>query len=298
MKLFFAGAWTSDFMTIADIAGVKRQLLSFHYMPKLVKSKKIKMIDYFGKHKELFVDSGAYSAFTQGVKIDIYDYIDFLEFHKPELYANLDDIADWEQTLKNQKIMEAEGLNPLPVWHAKEPMNVLRDYVGSYDIVGVGFGTLKSNDDKKQLAKTVSQEFPKQKFHFFAITHLDFLAEYDIFSADSTGWLLRASKFATIDTPMGYVHFGKGYDSAKETHVDRMDQKQLAQFDAYLQAFGLSADLLRTTYKRSFILRIYYQARFFLLYEQACNSLERKDGKLAPQMLDKFFREKAKEWTR
>ena len=292
MKLFFAGGETQDYATILDIAGVTRRLLSYHYMPEHLKQRKNTLLDYYGRDKELFIDSGAYSAFTQGVQINIADYIEFLQFHQPQLYANLDSITSWEDTLKNQKTMEAAGLKPLPAWHAKESLQVLKDYVNSYPYVGIGFGTLSGHQERKEVAKVIVSEFPDSKFHFFAITHLDMLAEYNIYSADSTGWVLRASKFATIDTPFGYVFFSEQHGE-KGMYIGNLEEKDRALLAAYLRTFGLSIEQLSTEYKRSWIMRAYYQARFFHLYEEACNTLERKGGKIQPKMLDSFFRERA-----
>ena len=56
---------------------------------------------------DLFLDSGAFSAETQGAKIDIQEYIDFIKEHQDviEVYANLDVIGDPVSTWKNQKII-------------------------------------------------------------------------------------------------------------------------------------------------------------------------------------------------
>ena len=76
----------------------------------------------------LFLDSGAFSAYTLGIEINIYEYIEFIKQHKNiiDMYANLDVIATGntlndkkyaaEKTLQNQKIMEEAGLSPLPVF--------------------------------------------------------------------------------------------------------------------------------------------------------------------------------------
>ena len=51
----------------------------------------------------LFLDSGAFSALTQGIEINIYQYIDFIKKHLDvlEVYANLDFIPKKEQPSKN-----------------------------------------------------------------------------------------------------------------------------------------------------------------------------------------------------
>jgi hypothetical protein len=156
---------------------------------------------------------------------------------------------------------------------------------------------LKSGVDKKAVAQRIVENFDmnKTKFHLFAMTHLDILAEYEFYSADSTGWVLRASGFATLDTPMGYIRFGSR-DSKKMSKtgvnlkrftkedvksmapgerktyfVDDMNPKDRARLDAYLQSFGTSIELCNNTYRRSWVQRAYYQAKFFVKYEEACN---------------------------
>ncbi len=70
----------------------------------------------------LFLDSGAYSAFRQGVEIDLQAYITFCHEHKDvfEVYAVLDDIRDPRRTWENQQEMERQGLRPLPTYHYGE----------------------------------------------------------------------------------------------------------------------------------------------------------------------------------
>jgi len=137
MKLYFAGADSGEFHKILKSVGVKRILVSFHSLSSVVKSGRMNIHDYY-QNAELFLDSGAYSAFTKGVKIDIQDYIRFIKRHGVELYANLDDIKSHNKTLLNQKEMEKAGLNPLPVWHIYEPHSVLKWYVENYDYVALG----------------------------------------------------------------------------------------------------------------------------------------------------------------
>ena len=72
--------------------------------------------------REIFLDSGAFTAHSQGKKIDIDKYIEFINRNKNfiKLYANLDVIGNWKETIKNQKYMEKKGLNPIPTFHMGE----------------------------------------------------------------------------------------------------------------------------------------------------------------------------------
>ena len=155
----------------------------------------------------LFLDSGAFSAWTQGVEIDIQEYIRFIKEHEEviEVYANLDVIGmggkqpnekTAELTLKNQKIMEEAGLNPLPCFHYGEPMNYLEYYVENYDYLALG---VAGNVGKKLMpwldvcfADYICDKngMPKIKTHGFAVTSLSLMLRYPWWSVDSTSWVV------------------------------------------------------------------------------------------------------------
>ncbi len=150
---------------------------------------------------DLFLDSGAYSAFTQGVSIDIYEYIDFIKKYKKHLtlYANLDVIGDAEATLKNQKIMEKAGLKPLPCFHFGEDMKYLRYYVDNYEYLGLG---MAGNRNAGVLSSWLDQCFsiicdqpghlPKIKIHGYAMTSVMLMLRYPWYSVDSTSWVIMS----------------------------------------------------------------------------------------------------------
>jgi|TARA_Y100000034_G_scaffold133368_1_gene198652 hypothetical protein len=153
------------------------------------------------KKIELFLDSGAYSAWTQGTEIDINDYIKFIKKYKKYLnvYANLDVIGDPVATLKNQEKMEKAGLKPLPCFHYKEDEKFLKYYIKKYDYIALG-GMVGTH--KKQLDKWLNETFgdficdevgyPKAKVHGFGLTSLDLMLKYPWYSVDSTSWVVNA----------------------------------------------------------------------------------------------------------
>jgi len=84
------------------------------YWAVLSTKKNIQTIkEYKRFHNKYFLDSGAFSAFTKNVSIDISDYIKFIKDNKNifKNYAVLDVIGDAKETLKNQIIMEKQGLD-------------------------------------------------------------------------------------------------------------------------------------------------------------------------------------------
>ena len=96
------------------------------------------------------LDSGAFSVWNMGKTIDIYKYIEFIKENDIEIYFNLDVIGDVEGTKKNQKIMEDNGLNPIPVFHYGEPFEYLDWLVEQgYTYIGIG-GTVGKSVQQRE----------------------------------------------------------------------------------------------------------------------------------------------------
>ncbi len=151
------------------------------------------------KKIELFIDSGAFSAFTQGIEIDIQDYINFIKRHKKyfEVYANLDVIGDARKTLKNQEIMEEAGLAPLPCFHYGESIRHLKYYIKKYDYIAIGGMVPIHNKELTPWLDNVflnyicdSNGMPKVKVHGFGMTSFSLIPRYPWFSTDSTTWVI------------------------------------------------------------------------------------------------------------
>ena len=171
---------------------------------------------------ELFLDSGAFSAWSQGVDIDIQDYIAFIKQHEKLLsvYAVLDVIGDAEGTLRNQRIMEDAGLAPLPCFHFGEPCKYLEQYVQDYDYMAIG-GLAKMGGraemfqflDKAFDIICDSKGIPQIKVHGFAVTNLRAMKRYPWYSVDSTSWLMTA-RMGCIRVPHKLP--GGGWDYLEE----------------------------------------------------------------------------------
>lgn len=152
------------------------------------------------KKVDLFLDSGAYSAWSQSKEVKIKDYIKFIKKHKDiiDVYANLDVIGDPEATWENQKIMEKAGLNPLPVFHYGEDIKWLNQLLtGDYDYISLGGMVPISTsalvhwlDDMFGNYITDEKGIPKVKVHGFGLTSLKLMLRYPWYSVDSTSWVL------------------------------------------------------------------------------------------------------------
>jgi hypothetical protein len=149
----------------------------------------------------LFLDSGAFSAWSKKIEIDIYEYIKFIKEHEQyiDVYAVLDNILDPEKTLKNQKIMEKEGLLPLPCFHFGEDIKYLEYYLNNYDYIALGGMVPISSKDLNEWLDNLFKNFicdklgfPKIKIHGFGMTSLKLMLRYPWYSVDSTSWVMTS----------------------------------------------------------------------------------------------------------
>jgi len=184
-------------------------------------------------YPHIFLDSGAFSAWTEKVTIKIEEYSKFLcrYSEKLDVYANLDVIGDPVGTLKNQNILEKDGLNPLPVFHNGEDMKYLDDYVGSYDYVALG-GMVGSKTNDKWL-DIIFSKYPDHKFHGFGLTDIALIRKYPFYSVDSTSWF-SSQKFGTIMFPNG-----------KTSHYDELNSNQLE----YIKKSGFDIKMMKIKYQ-------------------------------------------------
>ena len=215
MKLFMAGntpgRWKEELILLSKNL-TQRRLVSFaqleiQRMGIVIELWKRIMSENKNKKVELFLDSGAYSALTQGKVIDLDEYVKFIQDNKDAIsvYANLDVIGDAEGTWKNQKFMEKRGLHPLPVFHAGEDLEYFYRYLGKYDYICLGGLVGGSNnqltfwlDSLFEIICDTSDHFPKCKIHGFGLTALDLMLRYPWYSVDSTSWVLTGRHGAVL----------------------------------------------------------------------------------------------------
>ena len=185
-------------------------LESFHYVNKQ------KFVDSMrADGAKVFLDSGAFSAFTLGVTIDLPGYCDYINRNRDiwrtedgvVMASVLDGIGDALQTYRNQLHMEALGAKPLPCFHAGEDERYLEHYVRNYEYITLG-GMVGSST--KQLCTWLDRMWdkyltdgsgrPRLKVHGFGITAIPIMERYPWWSVDSSSWIQSAA-FGGIVTP-------------------------------------------------------------------------------------------------
>lgn len=211
---------------------------------------------------KLFIDSGAFSAWTLGKKIDVDDYIDFINTNKEyfEICASVDDIPgkprastvpteqevrqSCENTWQNFLYMRSkmEDVNKLLyTFHLGEPWEYLkraleyRDDKGPINYIAFGGMVGKTQSDIRTFLQEATDivaksSNPDVKIHAFGMTNLETLEQYKLYSADSTSWVLQAG--------FGRIKIGNGgylVSNQRPHHPDYILNKSKALQEEFLK---------------------------------------------------------------
>lgn len=164
---------------------------------------------------KVFLDSGAFSAHTLGVKLEIADYCDYIQRNMDILRIEdgalmasvLDGIGDPLQTYRNQLEMEARGVRPLPCFHFGEDERYLEYYVANYSYITIGGMVGRSGVQLMTWLDRIWNKYmvdgagrPKTKVHAFGITSIPIMESYPWYSCDSSSWIQMAA-FGAIMLP-------------------------------------------------------------------------------------------------
>lgn len=143
-------------------------------------------------YPEVFADSGAFSALTQGSRITIEQYAGWIARwgHLFTTYANLDVITDAEATWENQRRLEDLGLTPLPAFHVLEDFHWLERYVDRYPYIALGVAGMQKRTDAvmRWVTRCFQVAGDSAVFHGFALTSWTIMRTFRWYSVDSSSW--------------------------------------------------------------------------------------------------------------
>lgn len=223
MNIYMAAVYTNSYMRgqnrYVKLTGREREIV--HGLPHILESwhyvGKQKYVDDMRREQaQVFLDSGAFSAYTLGIQLSVEEYcayikrnLDILRVEDGVVMASvLDGIGDPLQTYRNQLEMEQRGVRPLPCFHAGEDERYLDYYVSNYEYITLG-GMVGSST--KQLCTWLDRMWDRYltdpgtgrarlKVHGFGITAVDIMERYPWFSCDSSSWI-QAAAFGSIVLP-------------------------------------------------------------------------------------------------
>ena len=215
MNIFMAGIYTSNFNLNGKIynrltdleKGIRKTvphlLESYHYINRQSYVDKIRRDE-----AKVFLDSGAFSAWSKGVEIDLPDYCRYIQENEDivlqegdaTMASVLDSIGDDLGTYQNQKRMEKLGVTPLPCFHYGEDPRYLEYYVANYSYITLGGMVAQSTKNLLIWLDEVWEKYltdgagrPLTKVHAFGVTTPILMKRYPWFSVDSSSWVQVAA---------------------------------------------------------------------------------------------------------
>lgn len=221
MNLFLAAVYTNKYMDgqrryqnltpheQSIMNALPNILESYHYV-----GKQSYVDEMRADNAKIFLDSGAFSAKSLGVDINIDEYCDYINRNRDilrvedgiEMASVLDGIGDPLQTWRNQLYMEAKGVRPLPCFHYGEDERYLEWYLERYEYITIGgLVRTKAEDVMKWLDRIWNKYLldgsgrPRVKTHAFGVTTTSLMERYPWHSVDSSSWI-QAAAFGSIFT--------------------------------------------------------------------------------------------------
>lgn len=240
--------------------------------------------EYESKSK-LFIDSGAHSAHTRGVSLDVDDYIKYVNEldSKVSIFAQVDKIpGTYRKPRTIQEIQEAPKLSwdnylymrsrlvspdkCLPVFHQGEDFKWLDNMLeATFDGKHIPYIGLSPRGDisVKQKEVFIAECFkhiknssnPQVKTHAFGMTSLNLLERYPFYSADSTTWLLVAA-MGNVMTPWGVWYCSKR--TLTDNNLNCLPSDALEAVKEYFNSLGFTLEQISDSYEARMIANCMY----------------------------------------
>lgn len=255
----------------------------------------------FIKPGKLFIDSGAFSAWTKGSKVNVKEYISWLNERTDDinLCGQVDVIPGdrvfgatprqvreaAQSTWDNYLFMRKRLKNPdalLYTFHVGEPLEFLKQALEWRDENGnpisyMAFGGMVGKSAKirdvflEKCFRTIRESSnPNIKIHAFGMTDFDLLEKYPIYSADSTSWIMVGA-MGNIMSDYGNISVSKNQIHNKN-HYSHLPKKAIENFNATIQEFGFTLDELAEHRDN----RILFNAMYMQSKVDQLNNMERK----------------------
>lgn len=273
MNVFMAAVYTNGYETdqarwakLNDrereiLSGLPHILESYHYVGKQ------KYVDDMRRcNAKVFLDSGAFSAYTLGAEISVKAYTDYIQRNWDivrvedgvPMASVLDGIGDPLKTYQNHEEMKYYGFDPLPCFHAGEDERYLEYYVANYPYLTLG-GMVGSSSE--QLMIWLDRVFdrylvdgagrPKIKVHGFGITSVPIMQRYPWHSCDSSSWIQTAAFGGIMHPKHGPINVSEKSPSRhdKGQHITTLTQIEQDYLYKELETAGFTYERLSTVYE-------------------------------------------------
>ena len=282
MRLYLAGIYTSNFCLDGRLynrltenekfqrKSVTHHLESYHYIHRQ------SFVDSIRRDKQtVFLDSGAFSAFTKGVEIDmpkycryIQDNADIIKKEDNDILASvLDGIGDPLKTYQNQLKMEKLGVRPLPCFHYGEDERYLEWYIANYSYITLGGMVPISTPQLKLWLDRIWEKYlidgsgrPKIKVHGFGLTTISLMERYPWYSVDSSSWVQTARVGCMLLLPEAKAINVSNQSPNRKVegqHIDTLTPPQRKAIEERFQKLGVDTERMREAYLSRWSYNIY-----------------------------------------
>lgn len=258
MKVYLAGTYVSA----AESVDYPYLLESYHYIQGARHVARIRE-----DHRTIFLDSGAFSMYTQGIEVNLDQYADFIKTNQDIIHvaSNLDQIGQGREadTWTNQRYLEDLGVDVKPVFHVRDDDRWLRHYLKEgYDYIFIGGMVPESTKWLKQRLDQLWGDYltdargrPIVRIHGFGLTVIDLMARYPWYSVDSTSWVLKGRYgmlYVQLPHRVVVVNISDRSPRAKDwdQHYDTLPRPQKDELDRIFAAKGFTAKELREEYQK------------------------------------------------
>jgi len=269
MKVYLAGEREAYDLHTGEAAEwfqvVKRRLFSYYYHGFQDKNLPTHHVTHAREAGlDLFLDSGAFTAFSQGAEIRIDDYAAYIHQTADwwSVMSCLDAIGDAEGSYNNLKALESNGCKVAPVFHCREDARWLVKYLDEgYDYILLGGMVPESTRWLHEWLDWLWGDYlthpdgtPRVKVHGFGLTDQFLMFRYPWYSVDSSSWLMTGIFGSCVfNRPEGLrkIVFSENSPDAKKWtswHYDRLPPLQQAEVDRWLEPYGVTAGQLRESY--------------------------------------------------
>lgn len=234
--------------------GVRYILESYHYVYG-----KQYVADMRKDGAKVFLDSGAFSAFTKGAQVDLDAYCRYIHDNADiiDVASVLDGIGDPLKTFQNQDAMEKLGTKPLPCFHYGEDERYLEYYIERYDYITLGGMVPISRPQLKLWLDRIWSQYlcdkngrPKLKVHGFGMTNIELMKRYPWYSVDSSSWVQIGSMGNILVPGLGTISVSDTSPALKEEgrHSENLNATQRAGLVEQITKRGFEYERLKTEY--------------------------------------------------
>lgn len=275
MKLYLAAIYTNGYRAggnsgrYAKLTANEKKLVdssthlleSYHYIHR---ERFVRAIREDGA--KVFLDSGAFSAHTMGIEINLAEYCQYIQRNQDILLRDdgvmmasvLDGIGDAQKTYENQMAMERLGVRPLPCFHYGEDPRYLEWYLANYPYVTIGGMVGKSREQLKAWLDPLWEKHmtdgagrPRAKFHAFGITSIEIMERYPWHSVDSSSWVQKAAFGGILHPVWGHITVSSTSPTRKieGRHFNTFSKLEQDAILAEIHKMGFDLERLATVYE-------------------------------------------------